>query len=149
MAQVSRGRRLMGEINVVPYIDVMLVLLIIFMITAPLLTQGVKVNLPRVAAKPLAAAQNNPIVLSVTRSGALYLSADGKNVGPSDAHTIESRVAAALATAPTRPVMIRADTAVSYGRIVQAMVILQDAGARKVGFITQPPRDTGAAPASP
>ena len=139
MAQVSRGRRLMGEINVVPYIDVMLVLLIIFMITAPLLTQGVKVNLPHAAAKPLPSAQNNPLVLSVTRDGGLYLSVNGTTVGPASAQTIESRVAAALGADPARPVMIKADTAVSYGVIVRAMVILQDAGARKVGFITRPP----------
>ena len=139
MAQVSRGRKLMGEINVVPYIDVMLVLLIIFMITAPLLTQGVKVNLPQAAAKPLPSAQNNPLVLSVTRDGALYLSVNGTTVGPASAHRIGTRVSAALAADPTRPVMIKADTAVSYGVIVRAMVILQDAGARKVGFITQPP----------
>ena len=139
MAQVSRGRKLMGEINVVPYIDVMLVLLIIFMITAPLLTQGVKVNLPQVAAKPLPSAENNPLVLSVTRNGGLYLSVSGTTLGPANAHKIGARVAAALTADPARPVMIKADTAVPYGTIVRAMVILQDAGARKVGFITLPP----------
>ncbi len=71
MAQSSRGRRLMGEINVVPYIDVMLVLLIIFMITAPLLTQGVKVDLPKAGAEPLEAQRLPPLVLSVDRAGRL------------------------------------------------------------------------------
>ena len=140
MAQVSRGRRLMGEINVVPYIDVMLVLLIIFMITAPLLTQGVKVSLPHAAAKTLSTGKRSPIVLSVTRSGGLYLAVGTRPAfGPASANDIESHVAAALQSDPTRPVMIRADTAVSYGVIVRAMVLLQDAGARKVGFMTQPP----------
>ncbi len=140
MAQVSRGRRLMGEINVVPYIDVMLVLLIIFMITAPLLTQGVKVTLPHAAAKTLSTGKQSPIVLSVTRSGGLYLAVGTRPAfGPASANDVESHVAAALQSDPTRPVMIRADTAVSYGVIVRAMVLLQDAGARKVGFMTQPP----------
>src|SRR2546429_9373475 len=77
MAQTSRGRRLMGEINVVPYIDVMLVLLIIFMITAPLLTQGVKVDLPKAGAEPLEAQRLQPLVLSVDREGRLYLNIGG------------------------------------------------------------------------
>ncbi len=138
MAQVSRGRRLMGEINVVPYIDVMLVLLIIFMVTAPLLTQGVKVNLPHANAKPLPSAENNPLVLSVTRDGGLYLTSNGKTIGPASPRAIRARVGEALRADPAHPVMIKADTAVSYGTIVRAMVILQHAGARKVGFITQP-----------
>ena len=139
MAQVSRGRRLMGEINVVPYIDVMLVLLIIFMITAPLMTQGVKVNLPHAAAKTLSSGRRSPVVLSVSRAGALYITVGTSTVGPTDARTIESHVQAALLADPNRSVMIRADTAVSYGTIVRAMLILQNAGARKVGFMTQPP----------
>ena len=140
MAQVSRGRRLMGEINVVPYIDVMLVLLIIFMITAPLMTQGVKVNLPHAAAKTLPTGKRSPIVLSVTRSGGLYLAVGTRpEFGPASANDIESHVAAALQSDPSRPVMIRADTSVAYGVIVRAMVLLQNAGARKVGFMTQPP----------
>ena len=141
MAQVSRGRRLMGEINVVPYIDVMLVLLIIFMITAPLLTQGVKVNLPRAAAKPLPASmqQNKPLVLSIDRQGRLYVTANDATFGPASRDAIRSRIAAALKADPARPVLIKADTAVSYGVVLRAMVILQSAGARKVGFISQPP----------
>src|SRR5258705_8439938 len=82
MASVSRGRRLMGDINVVPYIDVMLVLLIIFMITAPLLTQGVKVDLPKAGAEPLDPKMLKdaiPLVLSVDRTGALYLNVGGGN----------------------------------------------------------------------
>ena len=77
MAQTARGRRLMGEINVVPYIDVMLVLLIIFMITAPLLTQGVKVELPKAGAEPLEAQRLQPLVLSVDRQGRMYLNVGG------------------------------------------------------------------------
>ncbi len=140
MAHVSRGRRLMGEINVVPYIDVMLVLLIIFMITAPLLNQGVKVNLPKAAAKTLPAKMNNnPIELWLDAQGGLYLRVGKNAIGPADADTIRSRVEAALASNPDRPVLFKADSSVSYGQVMRAMVVLQSAGARKVGFITLPP----------
>src|SRR5437879_906488 len=131
MAQVSRGRRLMGEINVVPYIDVMLVLLIIFMITAPLLTQGVKVDLPKAGAEPLEAQRLQPLVLSVDRQGRLYLNLGANPQAPLDDDTVAARE-----RHPETQVLVEADTAVAYGRVVQAMVILQRAGARKVGFIT-------------
>ncbi|MBV8404012.1 MAG: protein TolR [Gammaproteobacteria bacterium] len=136
--QGTRSRRLMGEINVVPYIDVMLVLLIIFMITAPLLTQGVKVDLPKGAAEPIEAQRVPPLVLSVDRAGRLYL-----NVGPDPQHPLDEAGVAARASAtlqrnPQTQVLVKADSAVAYGRVVQAMVILQQAGARTVGFITEP-----------
>jgi len=138
MAQTSRGRRLMGEINVVPYIDVMLVLLIIFMITAPLLTQGVKVDLPKAGAEPLEAQQIQPLVLSVDRAGRLYLNVGGNPQVAIDEETVAARATAALSRNPETQVLVKADNAVAYGRVVQAMVILQRAGARKVGFITEP-----------
>ncbi|MFZ1904590.1 MAG: protein TolR [Steroidobacteraceae bacterium] len=147
MAQTTRGRRLMGEINVVPYIDVMLVLLIIFLITAPLLTQGVKVDLPKAGAEPLDAEllkNSMPLVLSIDRQGRLYM-----NIGGGDPHaaldpqTVALRATAALRRDPELPVLVKADTAVAYGRVVQAMVLLQQAGARKVGFITEPPPRSG------
>ncbi len=138
MAQVSRGRRLMGEINVVPYIDVMLVLLIIFMITAPLITQGVKVDLPQASARPLPSGKSTPLVLSVNRQGEMYLTVGGSTIGPASAAAIHSRVAAELVSDPGRAVMIKADTAVPYGTVMRAMVILQDAGVHKMDFITQP-----------
>jgi biopolymer transport protein TolR len=138
MAQTSRGRRLMGEINVVPYIDVMLVLLIIFMITAPLLTQGVKVDLPKAGAEPLEPQRIQPLVLSVDRAGRLYLNIGGDPQVALDEPTVEARATAALARNPDTEVLVKADNAVAYGRVVQAMVILQRSGARKVGFITEP-----------
>ena len=144
MPQTLRGRRLMGEINVVPYIDVMLVLLIIFMITAPLLTQGVKVDLPKAGAEPLEAKSLQPLVLSVDRRGRLYLNVGDSPQAPLDEETLAARATAALRSNPERQVLIKADSAVAYGRVVQAMVILQRAGARKVGFITEPlPPDAG------
>jgi biopolymer transport protein TolR len=150
MASVNKGRRLMGEINVVPYIDVMLVLLIIFMITAPLLTQGIKVDLPKAGAEPLDPKMLKnaiPIVLSVDKEGRLYLNIGGGDPKlPLDPDVVANRTTTALRGNPDLPVLVKADNAVPYGRVVQAMVILQRSGARKVGFITdplpQPPRRT-------
>lgn len=146
MASVSRGRRLMGEINVVPYIDVMLVLLIIFMITAPLLTQGIKVDLPKAGAEPLdpeMLKNSIPLVLSVDRTGALYLNIGGGNPQTAlGADTVAARAEAALRRNPELPVLVKADNRVEYGSVVRAMVILQKAGAKKVGFITDPLPDS-------
>ena len=133
-----RGRRLMGEINVVPYIDVMLVLLVIFMVTAPMLSQGIKVDLPKAAAEPIDSESLDPLVLSIERDGRMYL-----NLGNPQAELTSDRVlevaSAALRREPRRPVLVKADTAVAYGRVVEGMVLLQQAGAEKVGFVTEPP----------
>ena len=145
--QLSRGRRLMGEINVVPYIDVMLVLLIIFMVTAPLLMQGVKVDLPKARAEPLTAdllRNNNPLVLSIDREGRWYLNMGGDPHQPLDEAAVEQRAAAALHNKEDLPVLLKADYRIEYGRVMAAMVVLQRAGARKVGFVSDPlPPDTG------
>ena len=136
-----RQRRLMAEINVVPYIDVMLVLLIIFMITAPLLTQGISVDLPRAGAEPLdpeLMRDNEPLVLSINREGELFLNIGGDEEMPIDEQTVLTRTAAVLRRNSQTPVLVKADQAVSYGRVVTGMVILQRAGAEKVGFITDP-----------
>jgi biopolymer transport protein TolR len=139
MAQGSRGRRLMAEINVVPYIDVMLVLLIIFMITAPLLTQGVKVNLPKAAAEPLPAKDaKNPIILSVDAQGVLYLNIASNPHAALDSDAVLAQVTTALQQEPERAVVVKADKAVSYGVVMQAMVIMQRAGASKLGMATDP-----------
>jgi biopolymer transport protein TolR len=134
----------MGEINVVPYIDVMLVLLIIFMITAPLLTQGVKVDLPKAPAEPIEAQHIPPLVLSVDRAGRFYLNVGDKPQLALDESTVAARAAAALGRNPETQVLVKADNAVAYGRVVQAMVILQQAGAHKLGFITEPPAQPAA-----
>lgn len=136
----GRGRRLMGDINVVPYIDVMLVLLIIFMITAPLLTQGVKVDLPKAGAEPIKDSHDLPLVLSIDRSGRLYLNRGTRDEQerPLDEDTLQAKAAQELKKNPDLTVLLKADTSVPYGRVVTVMVILQHAGARKVGFITDP-----------
>ena len=132
----------MGEINVVPYIDVMLVLLIIFMITAPLLTQGIEVDLPKAAAEPLSDEEyqnREPLVLSIDRAGALYLNVGDDESAPIDEATVLLRASAVLKRRPDTAVLVRADEAVSYGRVVRGMVLLQRAGADKVGFVTDMP----------
>ncbi|MEO0575290.1 MAG: protein TolR [Pseudomonadota bacterium] len=137
----SSKRRLMGDINVVPYIDVMLVLLIIFMVTAPLLTQGIEVSLPQADAAPLDAAANDdalPIVLSVDKQGALFLNAGDDKASPVEAADVIERVGIVLSRRPETPVLVKADQAVPYGRVVFAMVLLQKGGAGQVGFITDP-----------
>ncbi len=137
--QRQRQRRApMAEINVVPYIDVMLVLLVIFMITAPLLSQGVKVDLPEASATPLEAKDKEPVVLTVDTKGNYYLNVGGDEKKPVDADEIVRRVAIVLDRSPDTPVLVGADTQVNYGAVVQAMVLLQQAGAPSVGLKTDP-----------
>jgi biopolymer transport protein TolR len=138
MAQLHKGRRLMGEINVVPYIDVMLVLLIIFMVTAPLLAQGVKVELPKASAEPLPPDAQEPLVLSIDARGRLFLNVGGTPTVAISEDVLTARATAAMRRNPDRAVLLKADETIPYGRAVDAMVILQHAGAKKVGFITQP-----------
>jgi biopolymer transport protein TolR len=136
-----RGKRLVAEINVVPYIDVMLVLLIIFMITAPMLTQGIKVDLPKAGAEPLPEdlmRQHQPLILSVDAAGQYYLNIGSNEEAPIDEDAVIERVSAVLGREPQTPVLVKADTNVPYGRVVTGMVLLQEAGAEKVGFITDP-----------
>jgi biopolymer transport protein TolR len=143
MAVMQRRRRLMAEINVVPYIDVMLVLLIIFMITAPLLKEGVKVDLPDAGAKPIDAdflAKHEPLILTIDSRGRLYINFGQSQDQPASEATISTRTAALLRRDPQTPVLVRADTTVPYGSVVRAMVLLQKAGAAKVGFLTDPVR---------
>ncbi len=139
----TRRHRLMAEINVVPYIDVMLVLLIIFMITAPLLKEGVKVDLPDAAAKPIDAdmlKNHEPLILTIDARGRMYVNFGQNQDQPTSEATVSSRTAALLRRDPQTPVLVKADTTVPYGTVVRAMVLLQQAGAAKVGFLTDPPR---------
>jgi biopolymer transport protein TolR len=128
----------MGEINVVPYIDVMLVLLIIFMVTAPLLQQGIKVELPKANTEPLPQDKHEPLILSVDRKGNFYVNLGGDQDKPIDEQTLVDRVATVLRREPDTAVLVKADTNVPYGRVVTGMVLLQNAGAKKIGFQTDP-----------
>ena len=135
----KRGKhRLMNQINVVPYIDVMLVLLIIFMITAPLLTQGISVDLPNAPASQLDPGQNEPLVLSVDRDGKYYLNVGDDEDMPIDDATVVERASAVLRRNAQTPVLVQADETVPYGRVVTGAVLLQQAGAAKIGFQTDP-----------
>ena len=132
-------RKLMGEINVVPYIDVMLVLLVIFMATAPLLTQGVKVELPKADAAAIEEPPDSqPIILSVDESGNLYLSVGDDEDEPKSADYIVDKVRIVIENAPETPVFVEADRAVDYGYVVGAMVLLQKGGVQSIGFVTDP-----------
>ena len=139
MATPLQKRKLMGEINVVPYIDVMLVLLVIFMVTAPLLTQGIEVELPKAGAEPIPDAANEiPLVLSVDRDGNLYLDVGDDEDEPIGAKEVVARVRNVLTANPDIAVLVKADRAVEYGYVVGAMVLLQQGGADTVGFVTDP-----------
>ena len=139
MATPLQKRKLMGEINVVPYIDVMLVLLVIFMVTAPLLTQGIEVDLPKANAEPIESVpDHDPLVLSVDAEGNLYLNAGDNEDQPQGGQEIARRVGIILGEKPETPVFVKADRAVAYGNVVGAMVILQQAGASNIGFVTDP-----------
>ena len=130
-------RKPVSEINVVPYIDVMLVLLIIFMITAPLVQQGVEIDLPQASANPLPPEQREPLVITVSKNGDLYLNI-GENIDkPLDEELLANRVAVVIKNHPQTPVLVRGDKAVDYGRVTEAMVLLQSAGVEKVGLMTE------------
>ncbi len=135
-------KRPMSEINVVPYIDVMLVLLVIFMITAPLLSQGVKVDLPKVPSKPLQTEQNKePVIINVDAAGNFYINYGEDQDKPIGAEDLANRVNALLKYQPGIPVLVGGDTNVPYGRIVGLMALLQSAGVPSVGMITEPPEN--------
>ena len=142
MSRRSR-RRPMSEINVVPYIDVMLVLLVISMITAPLLNLGVEVELPEADAEPLDTQQSDePLVITVLKNGDLYLNAggdlDGTSSGLVDAESLVTTVSAIVRRNPDVQVLVGGDRAVGYGEVYNAMVLLQKAGVHKVGLMSDP-----------
>ena len=132
-------KRPMSEINVVPYIDVMLVLLIIFMITAPLLSQGVKIDLPRVPSEPLPASDSDPVIVSVDAAGNFFINYGEDQDQPVSPEVLVNRVSALVKYRPKLPVLVKGDTGVNYGRVVQAMALLQGAGVKGIGLITEPP----------
>ena len=140
----SKGRRRpMSEINVVPYIDVMLVLLVIFMITAPLLNLGVEVELPKADAEPMDTQENDePLVITVLQNGDLYLNAggdlDGTSSGLIDPESLLTMVTAIVSRNPEIQVLVGGDEQASYGQVYGAMVLLQKAGVTKVGLMSDP-----------
>ncbi len=130
-------KKLVADINVVPYIDVMLVLLVIFMVTAPLLQQGVSVDLPQASAKALPTTEKEPIVVSVDKEGRYYLNISDSPQAVIGSEALTLRVMADLERHPKRRILVKADKHVDYGKVMGAMVLLQKAGAPSVGLVTQ------------
>lgn len=130
-----------AEINIVPYVDVMLVLLVIFMITAPLLTSGVQVDLPQAQAKTIEEKSEQPLVISIDKVGNYFLNVSEAPTTPMMPTDLSLEVAAALARDTSRQVLVRGDENVAYGQVVAAMTLLQEAGAPSVGLITSPFED--------
>jgi len=142
MARNRVRRRPMSEINVVPYIDVMLVLLVIFVITAPLLSQGVKVDLPQAAAQPLDVESQEPLVVTIDSAGSYYVNYGENQSSPVEPGVLAARIAALLRHRPGLSVVVRGDENVPYGDVVLLMTILQGAGAPSVGLMTETPQET-------
>ncbi|HCW91421.1 MAG TPA: protein TolR [Marinobacter sp.] len=136
----QQKRKPMSEINVVPYIDVMLVLLVIFMVTAPMLTQGVKVELPETTSEPIQSDKDvESIIVSIDTNGAYYLEVGGETSNPMDLAQVREQVARILSQRTQGEVLVRGDEHVEYGTVVRLMAELQSAGATGVGLITDPP----------
>jgi biopolymer transport protein TolR len=145
MAALAKGRgrsgrrRAVAEINVVPYIDVMLVLLVIFMVTAPMLQQGITVNTPKTASETLPSKKEQPVVLSVDKDGLFYLNvAENPNVALTK-DVIQAKVVAYLKLHPDVPVLVKGDQAVPYAKVIEAMAMVKSAGVDKVGLVTESP----------
>ncbi|MCB1616046.1 MAG: protein TolR [Pseudomonadales bacterium] len=138
MSSRKNKRRLVAEINVVPYIDVMLVLLIVFMATATVLMQGVQVDLPQAPSSTINE-KDEPLIVSIKQDGSLYinLGRDEKNAVPLE--TIQQQVAKIMRTKPQTPILVWGDKNVDYGKVVELMTQLQIAGAESVGLVTEPP----------
>lgn len=137
---VKPKRRLTAEMNVVPYIDVMLVLLVIFMVTAPLLTQGIDVELPQVSSTPIPS-EDEPVTLYVDVKGRYFIDVGTDSKSPLSDQQVVERIGAILHQKPETTILVRADARVNYGRVVNGMSLLQQAGAGKIGFVTDAPND--------
>ena len=135
---VRKRRRPVSEINVVPYIDVMLVLLIIFMVTAPLISQGVKVDLPKASANPIEQEDNPPLIASVDVKGRYFLNVGDSQDSPIEADELAALVQTQLQKNENTPVVVKGDGQVPYNKVIQLMVLLQQAGVPSVGLMTDP-----------
>ncbi|GAB2582936.1 protein TolR [Nitrincola alkalisediminis] len=135
--RTRKKRSLNSEINVVPYIDVMLVLLIIFMVTTPMLTQGVNVDLPQASADPVQTDDEEPLIVTIDAMGNYYINVGGDDQEAVSGDIIRDRVEKILNVNPQKMLLVRGDKKVEYDRIIQLMVLLQQAGAPSVGLVTE------------
>ena len=133
----KKKRKLNADINVVPYIDVMMVLLVIFMITAPMLTQGVSVDLPQAASDPVNDRDQEPVVVTVDKDGAYYINIGGDDTTQVSQEEVSERVEKILNETPNQLLLVRGDKNVSYEKVVGLMALLQQAGAASVGLVTE------------
>lgn len=141
MASTRKRRRMMGEINVVPYIDVMLVLLVIFMITAPMLSQGVKVDLPQTDSQPIPQDDSEPLVVTVDAAGKYYFSLGEDPKSPLSPDALLRQLGQVLNKQPGKPVYVKGDRHVAYGKVVELMALIQGAGVPSVGLMTESPEE--------
>lgn len=139
MKSVRSKRKLIAEINVVPYIDVMLVLLIVFMVTAPLLMQGVEVELPQAPSSPIEDKDSEPLIVSLKADGSLYINLGGNPDKAVSIDVIKERVTKVIKQKPRTPVLVWGDKKIAYGEVVSLMTVLQNAGAPSVGLVTETP----------
>jgi len=130
----SGRRRPLAEINVTPFVDVMLVLLIVFMVTAPLLTAGVPVELPKTKAQPLSQ-DREPLSVTIKKDGRIYL----QNT-PVEENQLVSKLTAIAQNGYNERIFVRGDTAVQYGRVMEVMAMLNSAGFTRIGLVTGPPK---------
>ncbi len=135
-----KKRKLVAEINVIPYVDVTFVLLVVFMVTAPLLMQGVQVNLPAVDSAPIKSNDNDPFIVSIKNDGSYWIDQRGKNQNK-NLNEIKQIIEKILSQSPEKQILIWGDEKVDYGSVVLLMSELQKVGAMSVGLITDPPRD--------
>ena len=138
---MATRRKPMSEINVVPYIDVMLVLLVIFMVTAPLTTQGVEVDLPSADSEPLSN-EEEPLVVTINADGEIFVNTGMPRPGAEGTratiYSLRDQAERILGVRPELPVYVRGDNVVAYGEVIRVMSVLQRAGAASVGLITDP-----------
>lgn len=139
MSRRHTRRRPMADINVVPYIDVMLVLLIIFMVTAPMLMQGVKVELPKAAALPVGKQDDEPLIVSVKADGSFFINLGSDKEKSQSLNVVQDKVSKIMRRKPNTTVLVWGDTSVPYGNVVELMTALQAAGAPSVGLVTESP----------
>ncbi|MGY0217735.1 protein TolR [Endozoicomonadaceae bacterium StTr2] len=138
MARVSRGRKPMSEINMVPFIDIMMVMLVAFMVSAPMLTQGVKVDLPKTTSAPITNQPKDILVVSVKADGSYYLNMGRQQDKAQKLAEVAEKVGKVVASNSDIPVLIKGDAKVEYGDVVRLMGHLQQAGVSNVGLVTDP-----------
>ena len=139
--KVRTPRKLVADINVVPYIDVMLVLLVVFMITAPMMTQGIQVELPKTNSTPISSKDNEPVIVSVKKDGSYFINVGGDTQKSSSLDTVKGRALRILKHQPDTLFLVEGDEAVAYGKVIALMSALQGAGIEKIGLVTAPPEE--------